>query len=320
MLYLSRSVFEFYEVFLPLTHLPNCLAMNKIASTHRATDNIDVQTRTLQKFLSSRNRKVKKAVSDITSTVQAAAAHSIQTVRGDRDRISDTTDHLDGILTGELQLSLTEEIKAISDLAHELEEFFDNTVLKQTFPDVFEKMEAKLLHIRKREEQVITKEAELERIIREKVADAERRAKLESTTSKGLFESALQKAEKVIDQNKITRFVCSTISRFQEEFEHIQKTRDVEYVTRLFQDTIEPFQITKVIADKEGKLTKIIINSFTEDCFQDLFFFFYRYYNELMDIYETDGELPAIAVELSRIFMKKKKNAEQIIAEMHTLR
>ena len=294
--------------------------MNRIASTHSAADHIEVQTKTLQKFLTSRNRKVKKAVSNIASTVQAAAVHSIQTVRNDRDRISDTTDHLDGVLASELHLSLAEEIKAISDLAEELEDFFDNAVLKQTFPDIFGKIETKLLLLRKREEQVITKEAELERIIREKVADAEKRAKLESTTSKGLFESALQKADKVIDQNKITRFVCSTISRFQEEFEHIQKTRDVEYVTRLFQDTIEPFQITKVIADKEGKLTKIIINSFTEDCFQDLFFFFYKYYNELMDTYEAEGELPAIAAELSRIFRKKKKNAEQIIAQMHTFR
>lgn len=281
---------------------------------------IQIQTKTLEKYLSTEKASVKNAVSKIATTVNAAAIHSIQTVRKDRDCISDSTDYLDGVLTEELNISLIEEIKDISELAQELEAFFDQTVLRQTFPDIFEDFEEKLADIKKREEKVKNKEAELERIIQEKVADAEKRAKLESTTSKGLFESALQKAEKVLDQNKITRFVCSTISRFQDEFEVIQKTRDVEHVTKIFQDTIEPFQITKVVADKEGKLTKIIINSFTEDCYQDLFFFFYRYYNELMDIYESDGELPSTAAELSRIFMKKKKNAEQIIAQMHTMK
>lgn len=301
-----------------MTGNPACPITGKESSIYMATEKVQVQTKTIIKYLSTDNVSVKKAVSSIASAVQASAVHSIQTVRKNRDCISDTTDYLDGVLTGELDLSLAEEIKEISDLGHELETFFDQIVLKQAFPDVLEEVEEKMAQIKKREEQVKNKEAELERIIQEKVADAEKRAKLESTTSKGLFESALQKAQKVLEQNKITRFVCSTISRFQEEFELIQKTRDVEHVTKIFQDTIEPFQITKVVADKEGKLTKIIINSFTEDCYQDLFFFFYRYYNELMDIYETEGELPSTAEELSRIFRKKKKGAEQIIAQMHT--
>ncbi len=284
------------------------------------SEKIQVQTKTLDKYISTDNPLVKNAISKIASTVKASAVHSIQTVQKDRDCISDSTDYLDGVLTDELKISLVEEIKAIADIAQELESFFDQTVLRQTFPDIFEDLEDKMDEMKKREQKVKKKEAELERIIQEKVADAERKAKLESTTSKGLFESALQKAEKVMDQNKITRFVCSTISRFQDEFEMIQKTRDVEHVTKIFQDTIEPFQITKVVADKEGKLTKVIINSFTEDCYQDLFFFFYSYYNELMDIYESDGELPPTAAELSRIFMKKKKNAEEIIAQMHTMK
>lgn len=279
---------------------------------------IFVQTKTLNKHLLTESPVVKQAVGKIASAVQAAAIHAIQTVQKDRENISDTTDYLDGVLTEQLGVSLVEEIQDISALGQELEEFFDKTVFRQAFPDSYEEIEDKLEQVRIREEILQNKEAELEAIIQEKVAEAEKKVKLRATTSQGLFESALQKADKVIDQNKITRFVCSTISRFQEEFEQIQKTRDVEYVTKIFQDTIEPFQLTKVVADKDGKLTKIIINSFTEDCYQDLFFFFYRYYNELMDIYESEGGLPSTADELGRIFKKKKKGAEQIIAQMHS--
>lgn len=276
-----------------------------------------VQTKTINKYLSTDNPFVKQAVEKIASAVQAAAIHAIQTVQKDRENISDTTDYLDGVLTDHLGVSLVEEIQDISALGQELEDFFDKTVFRQAFPDSYEEIEDKLEQVRIREEILQNKETELEAIIKEKVAEAEKKIKQSATTSKVLFESALQKADKVIDQNKITRFVCSTISRFQDEFEHLQKTRDVEHVTKIFQDTIEPFQLTKVVADKDGKLTKIIINSFTEDCYQDLFFFFYRYYNELMDIYEGEGELPSTAEELARIFKKKKKGAEQIIAQMH---
>lgn len=92
---------------------------------------------------------------------------------------------------------------------------------------------------------------------------------------------------------------------------------EIEHVTRLFQQTIEPFQTTKMIADKNGKLTKVITNSFSEDCYQDLFLFFFKYYNELFDLYEANEQLPSTADELARIFRKKRKSAAQIIAQMH---
>ena len=83
--------------------------------------------------------------------------------------------------------------------------------------------------------------ANIEETIRARVAEAEARMREEGTTSRHLFESALQKADKVIDQNKITRFAYSTISKFQEEFHNIQGNSDVELITKFFQDTIEPF-------------------------------------------------------------------------------
>jgi hypothetical protein len=60
----------------------------------------------------------------------------------------------------------------------------------------------------------------------------------------------------------------------------------------------------------------VITNSFSDDCYQDLFLFFYKYYNELLDLYEANQKLPSTADELSRIFKKKRKGAEQIIAQM----
>jgi hypothetical protein len=272
---------------------------------------------TISRYLNIENTTVKHAVASITSTVQAAANQSVQTIRKNRERISDATDHLDGVLEEELNLPQAKEIQEISIIAHELDLYFDRIVSRQAFPDLFQDLEERLAQLEQKEAQLQQKEAQLETIIHKRVADAEAKAKEESTSSRGLFESALLKSEKVFDQNKITRFVCSTISRFQDEFERIQRDRDVEHVTRLFQETIEPFQTTKVIADKDGKLVKIITNSFSDACYQDLFLFFYKYYNELMDIYLSKNELPSTAEELSRVFKKKRKGAEQIIAQMH---
>ncbi|NNK93520.1 MAG: hypothetical protein HKP41_04125 [Desulfobacterales bacterium] len=47
--------------------------------------------------------------------------------------------------------------------------------------------------------------------------------------------------------------------------------------------------------------------------------FFYKYYNELVEIYQTGGELPSTADELARIFERKKKDISEIISEMQRL-
>ena len=44
--------------------------------------------------------------------------------------------------------------------------------------------------------------------------------------------------------------------------------------------------------------------------------FFYKYYNELLEIHRERGELPSTADELTRIFQKKKKDVKEIIEEM----
>lgn len=272
---------------------------------------------TIAKYLAAENNVVKAAIGQITSSVQAAANQSVQTLRHNRERISDATDHLDGILTAELQMSQADELKEIMAIAQELNVYYDQSVYEQAFSHMDKELQPRLDELAQREAAVKKKEEEIEKIIHARVADAEAKARRESTTSKGLFESALVKAEKVFDQNKITRFACSTISMFQEEFKNIHTTRDVEFVTKLFQETIEPFQTVKMIANKDGKLTKVITNSFSEDCYQDLFFFFYKYYNELLDIYEREEKLPSTAEELARIFRKEKRGAEQIIARLH---
>lgn len=268
-------------------------------------------------FLESDNDTVRNAVASLLSAVQSSASLSLQTIAANRERISDATDHLDGVLSGALGLSQVEEIEAIANIGSELNAYYDRLVCRQGFTDLLTRLEENIARLEARELELEQKEAQLERVIKQRVQDAEARVKEQSTSSQWLFESALQKAEKVFDQNKITRFVCSTISRFQDEFDKIRSDRDVEHVTRLFQQTIEPFQTAKMVADRHGKLTRIMTNTFSEECYQDLFLFFYKYYNELIDIYEESGALPSTADELSRIFRRKKKSAAQIIARMH---
>jgi len=101
-----------------------------------------------------------------------------------------------------------------------------------------------------------------------------------------------------------------------EEFFDLQGTHDVEYVTKMYQKAIEPYQITKMVMDRDGKLKKVVSNQFSEECSQDLFMFFFKYYNELLDLFHEEGEMPPVADELARIFQRKKKDVSEIISDM----
>ena len=272
---------------------------------------------TTAKYLKSENQTIRQAVEKVAMTVHASANQAMMSIEKSRERISDATDHLDGVFSSSLQISQAAEIVEITKIGEELSVYFDKAVHQRAFKSFSQDLLAQVKKLEEREKQLKHKEEKLEKTIAERIAVAEAQIIKESTSSKGLLESALQKADKVFDQNKITRFAYSTISRFQSEFESVHDVRDVEYITKLFQETIEPFQKSKMVTDKSGKLIKIIVNSFTESCYQDLFFFFYKYYNELLEIYEEEKEIPSTADELSRIFKSKQRDAEDIIASMH---
>lgn len=272
---------------------------------------------TTSKYLKSDNQVVRQAVEKVALTVHASANQAMMSIEKSRERISDATDHLDGVFVSSLQISQAAEIVEITKIGEELSIYFDKAVHQRAFKNFSDELLTQVKELEEREKNLKRREDRLEKTIADRLAAAEAQIIKESTSSRGLLESALQKAEKVFDQNKITRFAYSTISRFQSEFETVHDVRDVEYITKLFQETIEPFQKSKMVTDKNGKLIKIIVNSFTESCYQDLFFFFYKYYNELLEMYEQEKEIPSTATELSRIFKSKQRDAEDIIASMH---
>jgi hypothetical protein len=272
---------------------------------------------TISKYLKSNNQVVRQAVEKVALTVHASANQAMMSIEKSRERISDATDHLDGVFVSALQISQAAEIVEITKIGEELSAYFDKAVHQRAFKNFSDELLTQVKDLEERERNLKRREDKLEKTIADRLAAAEAQIIKESTSSRGLLESALQKAEKVFDQNKITRFAYSTISRFQNEFQTVHDVRDVEYITKLFQETIEPFQRSKMVTDKNGKLIKIIVNSFTESCYQDLFFFFYKYYNELLEIYEQEKEIPSTAEELSRIFKSKQRDAEDIIASMH---
>lgn len=276
-----------------------------------------VGAHTTSKYLKNESETLKRSIEKVTLTVHAAANQSMMEIEKNRERISDATDHLDGVFVSTLDISQAAEIVEISKIESELNTYFDKAVHQRAFKNFSKELHKQVKELEEREKGLKRREEQIEKTIAARMAAAEAKIIRESTSSKGLLDSALQKAEKVFDQNKITRFAYSTISRFQTEFEKVSDVRDVEFITKLFQETIEPFQKTKMVADKDGKLIKIVINSFTESCYQDLFFFFYKYYNELLEIYEKEKELPSTAQELARIFRTKQKDAEEIIANMH---
>lgn len=274
---------------------------------------------TVSAYLAAENDRIKKIVGMVAYNVTAAAKQAAQALINDRERVSDVTDHLDGEFIAELGMEQAEEIKTIARIGQELQRYFDITIMKLALRDFNEDILRQIRELEKRETTLREREQDIEKVIRKRISELRDQILKDSTTARGFFESALTKAEKVFDQNKITRFAYSAIAVFQEEFFDLQGSNDVEHITKLYQRAIEPFQITKMVMDKDGKLKKVVTNQFSEACSQDLFLFFYKYYNELLEIYQTEGELPSSADELARIFHKKKKDISEIISDMQQL-
>lgn len=274
---------------------------------------------TVSAYLAAENDRIKKIVGMVAYNVTAAAKQAAQALINDRERVSDVTDHLDGEFIAELGMEQAEEIKTIARIGQELQRYFDITIMKLALRDFNEDILRQIRELEKRETTLREREQDIEKVVRKRISELRDQILKDSTTARGFFESALTKAEKVFDQNKITRFAYSAIAVFQEEFFDLQGSNDVEHITKLYQRAIEPFQITKMVMDKDGKLKKVVTNQFSEACSQDLFLFFYKYYNELLEIYQTEGELPSSADELARIFQKKKKDISEIISDMQQL-
>lgn len=271
---------------------------------------------TVSKYLDADNDRLRKIIGMVAYNVTAAAKQASQALAKDRERVSDVADHLDGEFIRELGVDQVTEIEEIARINSELEQYFNNTIMKLAFKNFNISLLKQLRELEKKEVELREREQSIEKIVNKRISELKEQITRDSTTARGFFESALSKAEKVFDQNKITRFAYSTISVFQEEFFDLQGTHDVEHVTTLYQKAIEPYQITKMVMDKDGKLKKMITNQFTEECSQDLFLFFYKYFNELQEVYQNEGELPPVADELARIFQRKKKDVSEIISDM----
>ncbi len=271
---------------------------------------------TISKYLAKDNDRIRKIVGMVAYNVTAAARQAAQVLINDRERVSDVTDHLDGEFISELKMEQATEIREITKIGYELQHYFDTTIMKLAFKNYGKEVKKQLLELEQKEAEIREKEQDIERIVNERVAALRRQIVRDVSSARGFFESALAKAEKVFDQNKMTRFAYATISNYQEEYYNLQGSNDISRITRLYERTIEPFQVTKMMMNKDGSLKKVTTNPFSEECCQDLFMFFYKYYNELVDIHQTTGELPSTADELTRIFQKQKRDVREIIAEM----
>jgi hypothetical protein len=271
---------------------------------------------TISKYLAQDNERVRKIVGMVAYNVTAAARQAAQALINDRERVSDATDHLDGEFISELNMEQATEIKEITKIGTELQHYFDTTIMKLAFKNYGKEVKQQLEELEKREAEIREKEKEVERVVNERVAELQQQMSRDVSSARVFFENALAKAEKVFDQNKMTRFAYAAISIYQDEYFGLQGSNDVARITKLYERAIEPFQVTKMVMDKEGNLNKVTTNPFSEECCQDLFMFFYKYYNELLEIHRGRGELPSTADELTRIFHKKKKDVKEIIEEM----
>ena len=190
---------------------------------------------TVSKYLATDNDRIKAIVGMVAYNVTAAAKQAANALIKDRDRVSDVADHLDGEFIVELGVDQAEEITEISKIGHELERYFDTTIMKLAFKHFDTALLKHVRELEKKESDLRDRERNIEKIITKRISELREQITRDSTTARGFFESAVSKAEKVFDQNKITRFAYSTISIFQEEFFDLQGTHDVEHITKLYQ-------------------------------------------------------------------------------------
>ncbi len=278
---------------------------------------VDISELTITaKYLQSSNNDVQKALEQLVLNVNSMAAQTADVIEKNRDLLSDVTDHLDGVLSDNLNLTQAEEIQEIMRIEEELSSQFDKKIQQLVFPESEEELDEKKRILIRRENELRQREKELEKEIQNRALEDGEETLKETASANELLQSALKKAEKVFDQNKITRFVYSTISKFQGEFTEKHAMQEVDYLSKLFLETIEPFQQTKNVAERGGKNHKIVVNTFSDACYQDLFFFFFKYYYELQEMYKEEGNIPSMAEELARIFKSRGKNARKIIANM----
>ena len=188
---------------------------------------------TVSKYLDADNDRLKKIIGMVAYNVSAAAKQASQALVRDRERVSDVADHLDGEFIRELEVDQVTEIEEIARINSELEQYFNNTIMKLAFKNFNLSLLKQLRELEKKEGELREREQSIEKIVNKRISELREQITRDSTTARGFFESALSKAEKVFDQNKITRFAYSTISVFQEEFFDLQGTHDVEQVTKL---------------------------------------------------------------------------------------
>ena len=95
---------------------------------------------TTTKYLQSDNDVLKRAVEKVTLTVHASANQAMMEIEKSRERISDATDHLDGVFVSTINISQAAEIVEITKIAEELNTYFDKAVHQRAFKDFSEEI------------------------------------------------------------------------------------------------------------------------------------------------------------------------------------
>ena len=159
---------------------------------------------TTSKYLKSKNEAIRRGVEQVALTVHASANQAVSAIEKSRERISDATDHLDGVFVSAMQISQAAEIVEITKIGEELSSYFDKTLHRRAFKNFSKELLQQVKALEERQAELKKKEERLEAIFASRIAEAESRIIKESSSARGLLESALHKAEKVFDQNKIT--------------------------------------------------------------------------------------------------------------------
>ncbi len=291
--------------------------MGNERKTQEKEEPLDIlELTTTVKYLNCSSNNVQKAVEQVVLNVHSMAAQTAELIQKNRDLLSDVTDHLDGILSSHLNITQTEEIKEIIRIGEELSGQFDKKIQQLVFSGSGQVLDEKKRILARRESELKRREKELEKEIHKRVMAVREDSCQEVASANELLLNTLKKTETVLDQKKITRFVYSTISKFQGEFTAEHVMLDVDYLSKLFLQTIKPFQQTKKVVEKGGKCHEIVVNTLSDSRYQDLFFFFCKYYYELLDLYKKEGRIPPVADEETRIFKSREKNVRNIIANM----
>lgn len=266
------------------------------------------QFTTLHTHLNSQKKEIRQRVVEVVSRVIALASQSIKYIEENRQNVTDKADYLNARLGG----SQVEELKEIAKIQGELDTLYDKTIMGKQFIGAADTKDGKY---KKKCDALEEENDRLKQAVVSLKLEIEQNRKF-GVSSKFFYDSAVSKAKNQIEKLDCKRFLKLTINKFQDEFDLMKQSKDIQGVVSILHEILIAVRGFHTMKDKTGG-KKIVVHQFSDGCQADLSMFLSMYNSELIDYFHQHGDLPSADVEYKRILGVRAKDAESLIKRQH---